>query len=38
MVLSFAHRRIKVVDTVAIIHLSICNKWEKSPEYEKILS
>jgi hypothetical protein len=38
MVLSFTHHRIKAVDTVAIIHLLICNKWEQSPEYEKVLS
>jgi hypothetical protein len=38
MVLSFAHRRIKAVDTVAVIHLHIYNKWEQSPEYEKVLS
>jgi hypothetical protein len=38
MVLSFTHRRIKAVDTVAVIHLLICNKWEQSPKYEKVLS
>jgi hypothetical protein len=38
MVLSFAHRRIKAVDTVDVIHLPICNKWEQSPKYEKVLS
>jgi hypothetical protein len=38
MVLSFSHRRIKAVDTVAVIHLPICNKWEQSPKYEKVLS
>jgi hypothetical protein len=38
MVLSFAHHRIKAVDTVAVIHLPICNKWEQSLEYEKVLS
>jgi hypothetical protein len=38
MVLSFTHRRIKAADTVAVIHLSIYNKWEQSPEYEKVLS
>jgi hypothetical protein len=38
MVLSFTHRRIEAVDTVAVIHLPICNKWEQSPEYEKVLS
>jgi hypothetical protein len=38
MVLSFTHRRIKAVDTVAIIHLPICNKWEQSLEYEKVLN
>jgi hypothetical protein len=38
MVLSFTHRRIKAVDTIAVIHLPICNKWEQSPEYEKVLS
>jgi hypothetical protein len=38
MVLSITHRRIKAVDTVAIIHLPICNKWEQNPEYEKVLS
>jgi hypothetical protein len=38
MVLSFAHRRIEAVDTVAIIHLPIYNNWEQSPEYEKVLS
>jgi hypothetical protein len=38
MVLSFTHRRIKAVDIVAVIHLLICNKWEQSPEYEKVLS
>jgi hypothetical protein len=29
---------ISTVDTVAVIHLFICNKWEQSPEYEKVLS
>jgi hypothetical protein len=38
MVLSFAHRRIEAVDIVAVIHLPIYNKWEQSPEYEKVLS
>jgi hypothetical protein len=38
MVLSFARHRIKAVDTVAVIHLPICNKWEQLPEYEKVLS
>jgi hypothetical protein len=38
MVLSFTHHRIKAVDTVAVIHLPIYNKWEQSPEYEKVLS
>jgi hypothetical protein len=38
MVLSFAHCRIKAVDTVAVIHPPICNKWEQNPEYEKVLS
>jgi hypothetical protein len=38
MVLSFSHRRIKVVDAVAVIHLPIYNKLEQSPEYEKVLS
>jgi hypothetical protein len=38
MVISFTHRRIKTVDTVAVIHPSIYNKWEQSPEYEKVLS
>jgi hypothetical protein len=38
MVLSITHRRIKAVDTVAVIHLPICNKWEQNPEYEKVLS
>jgi hypothetical protein len=38
MVLSITHCRIKAVDTVAIIHLPICNKWEQNPEYEKVLS
>jgi hypothetical protein len=38
MALSFTHRRIEAVDTVVIIHLPICNKWEQSPEYEKVLS
>jgi hypothetical protein len=32
MVLSFTPRRIEAVDTVAVIHLPICNKWEQSPE------
>jgi hypothetical protein len=38
MVLSFSHHRIKAVDTVAVIHLPIYNKWEEGPEYEKVLS
>jgi hypothetical protein len=38
MVLTITHRRIKTVDTVAVIHLGICNKWEQKPEYEKVLS
>jgi hypothetical protein len=38
MVPSFSHYRIDAVDTVAVIHLPICNKWEQSPEYEKVLS
>jgi hypothetical protein len=38
MVLSITHRRIEAVDTVAVIHLPICNKWEQNPEYEKVLS
>jgi hypothetical protein len=38
MVLSFSHHRIKAVDTIAVIYLSIYNKWEQSPEYEKVLS
>jgi hypothetical protein len=38
MVLSITHRRIKTVDTVAVIHLPIYNKWEQNPEYEKGLS
>jgi hypothetical protein len=38
MVLNFTHRRIKAVDTVAVIHLPISNKWEESPKYEKVLS
>jgi hypothetical protein len=38
MVLSITHRRIKAVDIVAVIYLSIYNKWEQNPEYEKILS
>jgi hypothetical protein len=38
MVLSFTHRRIKTVDTIAVIHLPICNKREQSPKYEKVLS
>jgi hypothetical protein len=38
MVLSFSHHRIKAVDTVAVIHLPIYNKWEQSPKYEKVLS
>jgi hypothetical protein len=38
MVLSFSYRRIKAVDTVAVIHLTIYNKWEQSPKYEKVLS
>jgi hypothetical protein len=38
MILSFTHHRIKAVDTVAVIHLPICNKWEQNPEYEKVLS
>jgi hypothetical protein len=38
MVLSFTHHRIKAVDTVAEIHLLICNKWEQSSEYEKVLN
>jgi hypothetical protein len=38
MVLSFAHHRIEAVDTVVVIHLPIYNKWEQSPEYEKVLS
>jgi hypothetical protein len=38
MVLSFTLRRIKAVDTVAVIHLPIYNKWEQNPEYEKVLS
>jgi hypothetical protein len=38
MALSFTHRRIKAVDTVVVIHLLICNKWEQSPEYEKVLT
>jgi hypothetical protein len=38
MVLSFTHRRIEAVDTVAVIHLLIYNKWEQSPEYKKVLS
>jgi hypothetical protein len=38
IVLSITHRRIEAVDTVAVIHLPICNKWEQSPEYEKVLS
>jgi hypothetical protein len=36
--LSITHRRIKAVDTVAVIHLPICNKWEQNPKYEKVLS
>ena len=28
MVLSITHRRIMTVDTIAVIHLPICNKWE----------
>jgi hypothetical protein len=38
MVLSITDRGIKAVDIVAAIHLSICNKWEQNPEYEKVLS
>jgi hypothetical protein len=38
MVLSITHRRIEAVDTIAVIHLSICNKWEQNLEYEKVLS
>jgi hypothetical protein len=38
MVLSITHRRIKAIDTVAVIHLLIYNKWEQNPEYEKVLS
>jgi hypothetical protein len=38
MVLSFAHCRIEAVDTIAVVHLPIYNKWEQSPEYEKVLS
>jgi hypothetical protein len=38
MVLSITHHRIEAVDTVAIIYLPIYNKWEQSPEYEKVLS
>jgi hypothetical protein len=30
MVLSITYRRIKTVDTVAVIHLSIYNKWEQT--------
>jgi hypothetical protein len=30
MVLSITHRRIEVVDTVAVIHLPIYNKWEQT--------
>jgi hypothetical protein len=38
MVLSFAHRRIKAVDIVAVIYMPIYNKWKQSPKYEKVLS
>jgi hypothetical protein len=38
MALSITHRRIKIGDTIAIIYLHICNKWEQNPEYEKVLS
>jgi hypothetical protein len=38
MVLSITHRRIKAVDTVAVIHLPIYNNCEQNPEYEKVLS
>jgi hypothetical protein len=38
VILSFAHHRIEAVDTVTVIHLPICNEWEQSPEYEKVLS
>jgi hypothetical protein len=38
MVLSFIHHRIKAVDTIAVVYLSICNKWEQNPKYEKVLS
>jgi hypothetical protein len=30
MVLSITHRRVKAVDTIAVVHLPICNKWEKN--------
>jgi hypothetical protein len=38
MVLGITHRRIEAVDTLAVIHLPIYNKWEQNPKYEKILS
>jgi hypothetical protein len=36
--MTITHHRIKAVDTIAIIHLPICNKWEQNLEYEKVLS
>jgi hypothetical protein len=30
LVLIITHRRIQVVDIVAIVHLPICNKWEQT--------
>jgi hypothetical protein len=38
MALNIIHRWIKAVDTIAVVHLPICNKWEQNPEYEKVLS
>jgi hypothetical protein len=39
MVLVVAPSRVETVDAISIAHLAICNnKWEQSPEYEKVLS
>jgi hypothetical protein len=38
MVLNITHHRVKAVDTIAIVHLPIYNKWEQNLEYEKVLS
>jgi hypothetical protein len=38
LVLVITHRKIQVVDTTAIVHLPICNKWGQTLSTRKYLA